>query len=400
MPQVDRTTPDKEHVQSVIFDKKKFTINKAKSWLKDNDMYIDGLHETEDSYRFRQYNPSDNFKYRSKKIEDGVTFIIATKKRKEKEMAKSKVKLENLFFKLDDESKENIKHELDAHNIDIKNAEILRKTNEANEELEEIKGSTILEDDERTAIKYVSTRAVDSVGDVIIPKGVMTKEFETRGRPVYWNHNYSIPQIGADEWVKRDDYGVKVKMKYGNTGEGTLSEILWRLTKDGMNKQSSVGILILEALTVGDEEFKSTLSALKKEWPELKKTYKSVNRIITKSMLMEHSDVGMACNMDASRVEAISKSLKEYGADNIILKQLGIDIVEDEEEEVNNKNNKNKDELEEKSNENNESKVYLVKRPPVKEEYRVRVISRPVNIEKEVQEKVTENIKKIFGRIV
>ena len=42
-----------------------------------------------------------------------------------------------------------------------------------------------LEEGERTAIRYVSTRTVDQVGDVIVPKGVDTTLFKKGGMPVF-----------------------------------------------------------------------------------------------------------------------------------------------------------------------------------------------------------------------
>lgn len=228
-----------------------------------------------------------------------------------------------------------IKAEIKAHGVDPENVSILRKF-----ETIEVK-KTDLEEGSRTAIKYVSTRTVDKVGDVIVPKGIILKQFKQYGMPVYWNHNYSIPQIGRDEWVKSDDWGLKVKQKYADTGENTLSDILWKLTSQDMNKQSSVGIIPLEVIKKGDSNFEAAKKALGEEWPEFNATKKSCNRIIAKSILFEHSDVGMACNSDTS-VEEVSKMFKDAGADEQTLKQLGFYINEDGEEEYDDNN----DELE------------------------------------------------------
>ena len=190
-----------------------------------------------------------------------------------------------------------------------------------------------LEDGSRTVIKYVSTRTVDQVGDVIVPKGVILKQFVKTGMPVFWSHNYSLPQIGKDEWVKSDDWGIKVKQKYADLPEGTLADILWKLTKQGMNTQSSVGVIPLEIIREDDDGFKPAIKALSKEWPEFGKNAKAVKRLITKSLLFEHSDCGIGCNND-TEVLAVSKAFIDNGADEELLKKLGLPLLQPIEGEV------------------------------------------------------------------
>ena len=80
-----------------------------------------------------------------------------------------------------------------------------------------------------------------------------------------------------------------------------------------MNKQSSVGLIPIEYVRKGEPQFEPTLKALKKEWPELRKTAKACRRIITKCILFEHSDVGLGMNSDTD-VVAVAKRFKEEGA--------------------------------------------------------------------------------------
>lgn len=44
-------------VQSVLFEKKHFTLNKALAWMEKNDFKINKIDETKDYYRFRQVTP-------------------------------------------------------------------------------------------------------------------------------------------------------------------------------------------------------------------------------------------------------------------------------------------------------------------------------------------------------
>jgi len=240
---------------------------------------------------------------------------------------KDHVKFNKLAFKLDKGILEEIQHEADEYGVDLEEVDVVRKSFATETKAQ-------LEPGSRSAIRYVSTRDVDSSGDIIVPKGVNLKLFKQTGMPVFWAHDYSNPQIGKDEWAKADDYGIKVKQIYAKSDNpASLSNVLWELTAQGMNKSSSVGLIPLEVLNKGDERFEPAVKALKKEWPELKKTYKSLNRIITKSLLFEHSDVALPANFNTS-VEEVSKMFKAAGADDVLLKQIGLDISEEVKPEV------------------------------------------------------------------
>ena len=333
------------------------------------------------------------------------------------------VKLSNVMSKLDASYAEEIKKAVEAEGKNVDDLEVFRKdwATETKAQLEE--GS-------RTAIKYVSTRTVDQSGDVIVPKGVTFKQFKKTGMPVFYNHNYSMPQIGRDEWIKSDDWGVKVKQVYADTGEGTLSNILWKLTQQDMNKQSSVGIIPLEMIKERDPEFKPAIKELAKEWPEFKSTQKACNRIITKALLFEHSDVSMACNTDTD-VLAVSKMFSDAGADEKLLKQLGLPllgIVKEEEEEVDKfdlnegdieadespdldsddevieidvdnmqvvKVTKDEIKIEKPEKKPEKKKVTMVKAPRF-----IKLISGPTVSQEEVDEMVKAEIRKKLGRLI
>lgn len=89
MPTVERSTPSRGHTQSVIFNKDKWIEARARAWCKEHHFFVDGLDETGNSYRFRQYNPDTNaFTYRTvnnnipefKGLPDGVSLVQAIKK--------------------------------------------------------------------------------------------------------------------------------------------------------------------------------------------------------------------------------------------------------------------------------------------------------------------------------
>lgn len=68
----------KTDIQSVIFDKDKFTEGRAKNWLKEHGFKIPSVDETEESLRFRQEDP-DSFQERSFRtiaLTNGIKAII------------------------------------------------------------------------------------------------------------------------------------------------------------------------------------------------------------------------------------------------------------------------------------------------------------------------------------
>lgn len=87
MPTVGRKPPKQNHTQSVLFYKDNgWDEAKAKKWLGSHDYYSDGLDETDNMLRFRQYDPSENFRYVTKVIESkddkpSIALVLAMMKR-------------------------------------------------------------------------------------------------------------------------------------------------------------------------------------------------------------------------------------------------------------------------------------------------------------------------------
>lgn len=79
MPTVGRKAKkDEAHTQSVVFDKKRWDKSKCLKWLAQQGYKADGLDESDDSFRFRQYDPDDDaFRYRNKTLGNGVTLVLA-----------------------------------------------------------------------------------------------------------------------------------------------------------------------------------------------------------------------------------------------------------------------------------------------------------------------------------
>lgn len=63
-------------VQSIIFEKTKFTIPQAIRWLNRHKHLHYKVDEKPNYYRFRQYDPIRGKRYFTKIVDDGVKYII------------------------------------------------------------------------------------------------------------------------------------------------------------------------------------------------------------------------------------------------------------------------------------------------------------------------------------
>lgn len=63
-------------IQSVLFEKT-WDIRHAINWLIRHGFVANKMHETNNYYRFRQFEPRASQAYRTKKIPGGISFVIA-----------------------------------------------------------------------------------------------------------------------------------------------------------------------------------------------------------------------------------------------------------------------------------------------------------------------------------
>lgn len=66
-----------QKVQSILFDKKKFSEKEAVKWLIEHNREHYKVHETDHSWRFRQFDPILGAKYKTIHHPEGVTFIVS-----------------------------------------------------------------------------------------------------------------------------------------------------------------------------------------------------------------------------------------------------------------------------------------------------------------------------------
>jgi hypothetical protein len=71
----------KDNVQSVVFDKDMFTVAQAKAWLKKHKYKYGKVDKKANTLRFRQQDPETYSKYRTKRISDGILFVLGFNER-------------------------------------------------------------------------------------------------------------------------------------------------------------------------------------------------------------------------------------------------------------------------------------------------------------------------------
>ncbi len=172
----------------------------------------------------------------------------------------------------------------------------------------------------RRALKYVSARTQDRDDEIVIPEAINLTEFKKYGH-VLVNHNYSLLPVGSDVSIEADDYGIKALTEYADTGEGTLANVVWHLVSQGHLKAASIGFAPTSFTKPGARDWDHVTNQLQSNWKEFDKARaeKSVSRIITGGVLLEHSDVSVPCNADAELITVV----KGLHLNDKLQKQLG-----------------------------------------------------------------------------
>lgn len=106
-----------------------------------------------------------------------------------------------------------------------------------------------LQEGERSVIAKISTMAVDRDGDVLIPQGCNSKDFDANP-VVFFNHSYrggSAMPIGKCDWIKREADCLTAKTTFAERPEGYpngrewLPDTILSLFKQGVIRGFSVG---------------------------------------------------------------------------------------------------------------------------------------------------------------
>lgn len=173
-----------------------------------------------------------------------------------------------------------------------------------------LESSIDLPDENGYVVGNVSTIDIDSDGDVVLPEGIDFKRYE-KNPIVLWNHSLSSP-IGYTESISVNPTGVVSKIKFSTVKE---AQDKYTLAKDKVLRCFSIGFIPLEVLIKGTPAFNEMVKTLSQKFPDKFNinTVTNLDRIVTKSLLIETSLVSVPANEDA--LVEIVKNLKAENVD-------------------------------------------------------------------------------------
>ena len=160
----------------------------------------------------------------------------------------------------------------------------------------------------RTCIAYISTNTVDEESEVVIPRGIQTTRFTKGGGTVFWNHDYEKP-CGDFQWLEVNENGVVASTYFPEKPEGHVGE--WRpdavlsLVAAGLCRGVSIGFSYLE-----------TRNPTAKDREQFKSSGNKLERVVSKSRLLEYSLAPLPMNEDALVVAARRGFFKKDGTIN------------------------------------------------------------------------------------
>ena len=170
------------------------------------------------------------------------------------------------------------------------------------------------------SVGIITTIDVDSDGDVILPLGVDTSRYE-KNPVVLFQHNLNMP-IGFAEEINITEDKIVAKTRYGSTEE---AKKIHQLLKDKVLRTHSIGFVALESVIRGTKDFEIILNELKSKFPNKfdEETSQRVDRVVTKSLLLEYSIVTIPANEEAviNEIKNIKISQDDKEAESRVFSQ-------------------------------------------------------------------------------
>lgn len=173
---------------------------------------------------------------------------------------------------------------------------------------------TKFEEGERAAISYITTIDVDRDDEVVLPNGIDFSHYNQH-RVVLLAHDRRGETtcgvgLGKNQWIKSDAKGLIAKTIYANT---PVAETVWQYRKDGFPMGESIGFIPTEIITSNNEKWKEAHENWKTMFKAAygKSPKASPDKIISKAILLEYSDVLVPANQAALQL-AVSKGLGDY----------------------------------------------------------------------------------------
>lgn len=171
---------------------------------------------------------------------------------------------------------------------------------------------------------YVSTRAVDRDGDVMVPSGAMLEDF-TKSPITLWNHSFSHV-LGVEKELVVDDVGLwsKTQLAPAETVADPYLLTIRNMIVKGIIRARSIAFIPIEVLTpmFDAQRFADRVKELEGMW---KQKLSGVFAVVNKWLLTEISFVPVGANQEALH-EAVTKG---WLTDKTVMKQLGMKFVID-----------------------------------------------------------------------
>ena len=189
-------------------------------------------------------------------------------------------------------------------------------------------GLEIAEGDEMMSIAHMSTRAMDSDMEIIMPYALDISRYSSNP-VVLVNHCWSEVPIGSATDIHLHDNGIDGKIKYANTERGNE---IWSLVRDGHMRANSIGFIILDYVSRAHVDFTKMVNKALREWPEFTRAQADkLKGFIRRGILLENSIVTIPANPDAL-MEAVST--RSYSISDGMLKMLKLDKKEQQDGET------------------------------------------------------------------
>lgn len=177
-----------------------------------------------------------------------------------------------------------------------------------------------VDDDERTVTATITTSAVDRYNEVVLAKGADLENF-LKNPVVLWVHNSHEPPIAKALWIKKSRNKIVAKLKFVSKEVSEFAEQIYQMYKSGF----------LKAFSIGFRPDFDEIRAPKPEEIEKNPAWANVRRLFLKWELLEFSAVPVPANP-----EALATAVKnhELEASPELLKQLGYEVEDEDEEEI------------------------------------------------------------------
>ena len=150
----------------------------------------------------------------------------------------------------------------------------------------------------REIVAIISTDSVDSDDEVLLPSGLIKKQFA--GMPILWAHQHEEPAIGVVRWVKPEER--RIIAKYYVHCKTQTSREVWELLSNNppLLNSHSVGCTYLETTYPTAEQIKS-----RPDWEHAR-------LLVTKWDMHEFSVCNVPANEDCVLL-AVEKGIKLLG---------------------------------------------------------------------------------------